>query len=106
MIPKLPYKVNIDPRPLWKQRREKNECDVQSLLDVKVKNMDVKTRMRQETNFHYKADIYINRTSKDLQFLRDLPRDKRFVLDQCSGSKKLLKKTVQECFEKVEQRIV
>lgn len=103
-IAKLKLHDDVDALPLWKQRRARDECDVLSVLDLKQGKMDLKTRRRRETNDRFVADIYLGRVNKDLFFMRDLLKDARFVLDQCSGSKVALKETATECYDVVKKR--
>lgn len=106
VIPMLNFQVEIDTSPLWKQRRKRQECDVTSVLDLKQKRVNVKTRLKMEANNKFMAQVYLDRSWSDLFYMRNIVNDKRFMLDHCTGSQTALKTTADECFDKVKQRMV
>lgn len=99
-IPKLKLTTDIDPRPLWKQRRDNKECDVLSVLDLHEKTPHLKDLRRIEQNFRFLSQACLGPAWTDIFFLRDLPKHKAFVLTQATGSEQPLKTIVKTSYDK------
>ncbi|XP_063704016.1 uncharacterized protein LOC134833581 [Culicoides brevitarsis] len=105
IIPKLIFDSDIDPRPLWKQRRDQNQCDVMSVLDLQEKIPHLKDLQRKEQNTRFVSQVCLGPAWEDLFFLRDLPKHKAFILPQAKGSETPLKEIINESYSKAQKNL-
>lgn len=100
IIPKLKFTTDIDPRPLWKQRRDNNECDAVSVLDLHEKMPHLKDLRRKEQNTRFISQVCLGPAWDDLFFMRDLPKHKAFILPQAKGSELPLQTLIETSYDK------
>lgn len=105
IIPKLKFTVEEDSVPLWKKRKQNQECDVLSVLDLKDEELSLKTQIRKDFYDRLIAQVHLGRCWEDLFLLRSLLRNPHFNIKQCGNSYDKLQNTAQECHDKLSRRL-
>lgn len=85
---------------MWKQRRDNNECDVMSVLDLHQKIPHLKDLRRIEQNSRFLSQVCLGPAWDAIFFLRDLPKHKSFILPQAEGSELPLKNLIKKSYDK------
>uniref|UniRef100_A0A336M7M5 CSON011564 protein n=1 Tax=Culicoides sonorensis TaxID=179676 RepID=A0A336M7M5_CULSO len=101
-IPMLKNESEIDLRPLWKKRRDNNECDVVSYEDIdESPSESIKEQIHKDKNFNFLARKYLGPAAKNLFFLRELKKHNAFILPQATGTDHQLESITKSCHDKI-----
>ncbi|KAH8291589.1 hypothetical protein KR018_003015, partial [Drosophila ironensis] len=92
---------NADNRPLWKILKERQECDVQSVIDTKEVMLSPleRERRRRKTKVFYQN--YLGRTWTDFLFLKVLRQNPSLLLDNSFSSSKQRSRYVNKSFQRL-----
>lgn len=91
---------NQDERPLWKILRDKDECDVQSILEVIEPLVHPREKARRYRGYTIFCSKYLNKSAIDVMFLKALTKNKTLQLPQFESSA-TLKKIVDDNYQTV-----
>ncbi|KAH8237463.1 hypothetical protein KR038_003281 [Drosophila bunnanda] len=90
-----------DKRPLWKIRKARKECDVQSFIDPKeekISPLESERRSRKTKNFYQN---YLGRNWTDFIFLKTLRNNPHLLQDAISGSSKERRDYLEKSFQRL-----
>ncbi|KAL5276400.1 hypothetical protein ACFFRR_001931 [Megaselia abdita] len=91
---------NPDDRPMWKILREKDECDILSILDVIEPLVHPREQARLDRGYKIFCSTYLNRSAIDVMFLKSLTKNKTLLLPQFKSTP-VLKKFVDTKYQTV-----
>lgn len=91
---------NPDERPLWKQLRDKNECDILSILDYVEPLVHPREQARLQRGYKIFSTTYLNNSAIDVMFLKSLSKNRTLLLPQFKSTP-ALKKIVETDYQKV-----
>uniref|UniRef100_T1GWB3 Uncharacterized protein n=1 Tax=Megaselia scalaris TaxID=36166 RepID=T1GWB3_MEGSC len=91
---------NPDERPLWKILREKEECDILSILEVIEPLIHPRERARLDEGYNVFCTTYLNRSAIDVKFLKGLTTNKTLLLPQFKSTE-ILKDIVESKYHTV-----
>lgn len=89
---------NPDERPMWKILREKEECDILSILEVIEPLVHPRERARLDRGYKIFSSTYLNKSAIDVLFLKSLTKNKTLLLPQFKSTP-ALKKTVDSHYQ-------
>lgn len=82
---------NADERPLWKILREKEECDVLSILEEIEPLVHPREQARRNRGYSIFCSRYLNKSAIDVKFLKSLTKNKTLLAPQFESTENLKK---------------
>ncbi|XP_034659403.1 uncharacterized protein LOC117895684 [Drosophila subobscura] len=77
-------------KPLWKQLKEQDKCDVLSIPDIEDELLSPLEIARRSRAFDVFNQVYMDKSWIDVIFLKKLLRNPTLLLDQCKNTKHFL----------------
>lgn len=93
------YKLSqvTDNRPRWKVLKERGECDVVSIAEIRKRYVSKIEKMRNKRKRSNMHAIYMGmKTAEDIKFLHGLTNDKRLLLPQTPNGNRITKDALAE----------
>ncbi|KAH8371793.1 hypothetical protein KR093_008843, partial [Drosophila rubida] len=82
-------KMKVDDRQLWKILSESGKCDVLSVPEIQEERLSPREIARRNRAFDICNQYYINKSWKDVVFLKELRKNPNVLMKQFNNSKEL-----------------